>query len=139
MAGDAEQQAEQSDIRKMTTKIVEAYVGNNSLAVEQLPDVIKTIYGSLQALNAGDGAAPLNPAVSIRSSVKPDYIVCLEDGKKLRMLKRHLNTHHNLTPDEYRAKWHLPADYPIVAPNYAEQRSKLAKNFGLGKMRGGSN
>ena len=132
MADEAGQQVEQTEILKMASNIVAAYVGHNSLATEQMPDVIVTVYNSLQALNAGAGAA----AVSIRRSIKPDYLVCLEDGKKLKMLKRHLRTSHDMTPDEYRAKWGLPYDYPMVAPSYAEQRSKLAKNFGLGRKPG---
>ena len=135
-------EAEQSDIQKMATKIVAAYVGQNSVAAEQMPDVITKVYGSLQAVNAGDGAAApagfLKPAVSIRSSIKPDHIVCLEDGKKFKILKRHLKTDHNLTPEEYRTKWGLPSDYPVVAPNYAEKRSKLAKKIGLGRKPRGS-
>ncbi len=139
MADEAGQQVEQTEILKMASNIVVAYVGHNSLATEQMPDVIATVYNSLQTLNAGAGAAaaePPKPAVSIRSSIKPDYLVCLEDGKKLKMLKRHLRTAHDMTPDEYRAKWGLPYHYPMVAPSYAEQRSKLAKKFGLGRKPG---
>ena len=135
------EEAEHSDILKMATKIVVAYVGHNSVAADQMPDVITKVYGSLQAVNAGDGAAPagtLEPAVSIRSSIKPDHLVCLEDGKKLKMLKRHLKSNHNLTPNEYRTKWGLPKDYPVVAANYAEKRSKLAKKIGLGRKPRGS-
>ena len=139
MADEAGQQVEQTEILKMASNIVVAYVGHNSVATEQMPDVIATVYDSLQALNAGGGAAgagPPKPAVSIRRSIKPDYLVCLEDGKKLKMLKRHLRTYHDMTPDEYRAKWGLPYDYPMVAPNHAEQRSKLAKKFRLGRKPG---
>ncbi len=136
MADEAGQQVEQTEILKMASNIVVAYVGHNSLATEQMPQVIATVYDSLQALNAGGGAEPRKPAVSIRSSIKPDYLVCLEDGKKLKMLKRHLRTAYDMTPDEYRAKWGLPYDYPMVAPNYAEQRSKLAKKFRLGRKPG---
>ncbi len=132
MADETGQQVEQTEILKMASNIVVAYVGHNSVATEQMPDVIATVYNSLQALNAGGGAA----AVSIRSSIKPDYLVCFEDGKKLKMLKRHLRTSHDMTPVEYRAKWGLPYDYPMVAPSYAEQRSKLAKKFGLGRKPG---
>ena len=136
MADEAGQQVEQTEILKMASNIVVAYVGHNSLAIEQVPDVIATVYNSLQALNAGGGAAaakPSKPAVSIRNSIKPDYLVCLEDGKKLKMLKRHLRATYDMTPDQYRAKWGLPHDYPMVAPSYAAQRSKLAKKFGLGR------
>ena len=122
---------------ELTVNIVGAHVGNNSVAVADLPAIIAKIHDAL----AGLGAAPIEPevkqqpAVSIRSSVKPDFIVCLEDGKKLKMLKRHLMTHYRMTPDQYRAKWGLAADYPMVAPNYAALRSTLAKKAGLGKSR----
>ncbi|MCC6942577.1 MAG: MucR family transcriptional regulator, partial [Novosphingobium sp.] len=117
---------------------VAAHVSNNSVAVSDLPNLISNIHGALSAL--GGPAVPaetkLEPAVSVRSSIKPDYIVCLEDGKKLKMLKRHLMTHYGLTPDDYRAKWGLPKDYPMVAPNYAEQRRTLAVKIGLGRKPG---
>ena len=124
----------------LTADIVSAHVSNNSVSTGDLPGLISSVYASLAGL--GGAPAPVEekpvPAVSIRSSVKPDYIVCLEDGKKLKMLKRHLMTHFEMTPEEYRAKWGLPADYPMVAPNYAEQRRTLAKQIGLGtKGRGG--
>ena len=124
----------EEDMLRMTTEVVSAYVGNNSLPASQIPEVIKTVYGSIAALNRANEAkeAP-KPAVSIRASVKPDYIVCLEDGKRLKMLKRHLRTTYDMTPDDYRAKWGLPADYPMVAPNYAKQRSEFAKKIGLGR------
>lgn len=121
----------------LTSDIVAAHVSNNSVAVSDLPVLIQNVYSALAGLNA-PAAAPVvkqEPAVSIRSSIKPDYIVCLEDGKKLKMLKRHLMTHYGMTPDDYRAKWGLPADYPMVAPNYAEQRRTLAKSIGLGTKR----
>ncbi len=139
MADEAGQQVEQTEILKMASNIVVAYVSHNSLATEQMPDAIATVYNSLQTLNAGRGAAaaePPKPAVSIRSSIETDYLVCLEDGKKLKMLKRHLRTAYDMTPDEYRAKWGLPSDYPMVAPNYAEQRSKIAYKIGLGRKPG---
>lgn len=129
----------QSDINEMlitlTSDIVAAHVSNNSVTVEDLPTLISNVYGALAGLG---GTAPVveekpEPAVSIRASIKPDYIVCLEDGKKLKMLKRHLMTHYNMTPEEYRARWNLPADYPMVAPNYAEKRRELAKKIGLGR------
>src|ERR671927_1145777 len=106
--------------------IVSAHVSNNSVAVNDLPQLIQNVHNALNGLGAKPEEAPARPepAVSVRSSIKPDYIVCLEDGKKLKMLKRHLMTHYNLTPDQYRQKWGLNADYPMVAPNYAEQRRK---------------
>ena len=122
----------------LTADIVAAHVSNNSVAVNDLPTLIANVHGALAKLSSP--VAPLEakqePAVSIRASIKPDYVVCLEDGKKLKMLKRHLMTHYNLTPDQYRAKWNLPADYPMVAPNYAEQRRTLAVKIGLGTKRG---
>lgn len=121
----------------LTSDIVAAHVSNNSVAVSDVPTLIQNVYSALAGLR--QEAAPVQPkqepAVSIRASVKPDYIVCLEDGKKLKMLKRHLMTHYQMTPDDYRAKWGLPADYPMVAPNYAEQRRSLAKKIGLGTSR----
>ncbi len=123
-----------NDIMILTTEIVSAHVANNPMAVADLPDLIQQVYRSLT--NAGDASAAEpprpQPPVSIRRSVKPDYIVCLEDGRKLKMLKRHLRTAFNMTPAEYRERWDLPPDYPMVAPNYAEKRSKLAKQIGFG-------
>jgi predicted transcriptional regulator len=121
----------------LTADIVSAHVSNNSVAVNDLPLLIQNVHGALSGLSSGgeEAAAKPEPAVSIRSSVKPDYVVCLEDGKKLKMLKRHLMTHYQMTPDDYRQKWGLNADYPMVAPNYAEQRRTLAKKIGLGTKR----
>jgi len=121
----------------LTADIVSAHVSNNSVAVNDLPVLIQNVHNALSALGSRpeEPQAKPEPAVSIRSSVKPDYIVCLEDGKKLKMLKRHLMTHYQMTPDEYRQKWGLNADYPMVAPNYAEQRRSLAKKIGLGTKR----
>ncbi|MGZ8998942.1 MAG: MucR family transcriptional regulator [Allosphingosinicella sp.] len=121
----------------LTADIVSAHVSNNSVAVNDLPVLIANVHGALSGLGAQkEEAAPkLEPKVSIRSSIKPDYIVCLEDGKKLKMLKRHLSTHYKMSPDDYRQKWGLNADYPMVAPNYAEQRRALAKKIGLGTKR----
>jgi predicted transcriptional regulator len=121
----------------LTADIVSAHVSNNSVAVNDLPQLIQNVHGALSGLGGQAEEAPvkLEPAVSIRSSIKPDYVVCLEDGKKLKMLKRHLMTHYQMTPDEYRQKWGLNADYPMVAPNYAEQRRALAKKIGLGTKR----
>jgi predicted transcriptional regulator len=123
----------------LTADIVSAHVSNNSVAVSDLPVLIQNVHNALNGLGATveEPQPKPEPAVSIRASIKPDYIVCLEDGKKLKMLKRHLMTHYGMTPDEYRQKWGLPADYPMVAPNYAEQRRSLAKKIGLGtKPRG---
>lgn len=121
----------------LTADIVSAHVSNNSVAVSDLPLLIQNVHSALNGLNQGEEQPQpkQEPAVSIRSSIKPDYIVCLEDGKKLKMLKRHLMTHYGMTPDEYRQKWGLNADYPMVAPNYAEQRRTLAKKIGLGTKR----
>jgi predicted transcriptional regulator len=121
----------------LTADIVSAHVSNNSVAVNDVPGLIQNIHSALSQLgtSAPEPEVKQEPAVSVRASVKPDYIVCLEDGKKLKMLKRHLMTHYNLTPEQYRAKWNLPADYPMVAPNYAEQRRSLAKKIGLGTRR----
>ena len=121
----------------LTADIVAAHVSNNSVAVNDLPNLIQNVHSALSGIVATGAAAESRPepAVSVRSSIKPDYIVCLEDGKKLKMLKRHLMTHYQMTPDEYRQKWGLNADYPMVAPNYAEQRRKLAKSIGLGTKR----
>lgn len=118
----------------LTSDIVAAHVTNNNVSVDDVPSLIQNVYGAL----AGLGVAPQKeerpePAVSIRSSVKPDYIVCLEDGKKFKMLKRHLMTAYGMTPADYRARWGLPADYPMVAPDYAEKRRMLAKKIGLGR------
>jgi predicted transcriptional regulator len=121
----------------LTADIVAAHVSNNSVAVNDLPTLISNVHTALASL--GTPIVPVavkqEPAVSIRSSIKPDFIVCLEDGKKLKMLKRHLMTHYGMTPDDYRAKWGLASDYPMVAPNYAEQRRTLAMAIGLGTKR----
>lgn len=124
------------DLLRMTAEIVSAYVGQNALPAQQLPEVIHTVYVTLTGLQSGPvevQAEPARPAVPIKKSVTPEYIVCLEDGKKLKMLKRHLRSTYDMTPDEYRAKWGLPPDYPMVAPNYAAQRSEFAKKIGLGR------
>ena len=122
----------------LTADIVAAHVSNNSVAVSDVSTLIGNVHAALAGLS-GTAAAPeivLEPAVPVRNSVKRDYIVCLDDGKKLKMLKRHLMTHYGMTPDDYRAKWGLPADYPMVAPAYAEQRRELAKAIGLGRAPG---
>jgi predicted transcriptional regulator len=121
----------------MTTQVVSAYLGNNSVPSAQISEVITTIYESLAKLSSPEPEAepePMKPAVSIKKSITPEHIICLEDGKHLKMLKRHLRTTYNLSPEEYRAKWGLPADYPMVAPNYAQQRSEFAKKIGLGRQ-----
>ena len=131
---------DQETLVTLTADIVAAHVSNNSVAISDIPLVIRSVHDALAGLGtkAEPAPEPQQPAVSVRSSVKPDYIVCLEDGKKLKMMRRHLMTHYGLTPDDYRAKWGLPADYPMVAPNYAEKRRALAKEIGLGtKGRGG--
>jgi predicted transcriptional regulator len=122
----------------LTADIVAAHVSNNSVAVSDIPTLIQNVFGALNGLSSPIVVETprAEPAVSIRSSIKPDYIVCLEDGKKLKMLKRHLMTSYGMTPDDYRAKWGLAADYPMVAPNYAEQRRTLAKAIGLGRKPG---
>lgn len=122
----------------LTSDIVAAHVSNNSVLVDDMGALITKVFGALAGLGQ---PAPVveevpEPAVSVRSSVKPDYIVCLEDGKKLKMLKRHLMTHYSMTPEQYRQRWNLPADYPMVAPNYAEKRRELAKSIGLGRKPG---
>jgi predicted transcriptional regulator len=129
----------EDDLLRMTAEVVSAYVSNNTLATGQLADVIQAVYNSLRGLEGQvvePPAEPLKPAVPIRKSVTAEYLVCLEDGKKLKMLKRHLRSTYNLTPDEYRAKWGLPPDYPMVAPKYAEQRSEFARKIGLGRGTG---
>lgn len=121
----------------LTSDIVTAHVANNDVAVADVPSLIENVYGALSGLGASQAEEVRpEPAVSVRSSIKSDHIVCLECGKKMKMLKRHLSTEHGMTPEEYRARWDLGADYPIVAPNYAETRRKLAKQIGLGKMPG---
>jgi len=122
----------------LTADIVSAYVSNNTVASTDLPNLINEVYGALQRTSTASVEAkpePLKPAVPIKKSVMPDYIICLEDGKKFKSLKRHLRTHYDMTPDEYREKWDLGSDYPMVAPNYAAARSELAKKMGLGQQR----
>jgi len=124
---------------KMAADIATAYVGHNSLAPNQIGDLIQTIFRTLSGLDGASApeSQTAKPAVNPKRSVFPDYVICLEDGKKLKMLKRHLRTTYGLTPDEYRVKWGLSADYPMVAPNYAAQRSAFAKKIGLGRKAGG--
>jgi len=128
------EKTEPSELLTLTTNIVAAHVSNNSVAVTELPGIIREVYESLSSVGGTVEREPERPtpAVPVKKSVMPDYIVCLEDGKKLKMLKRHLKTAYNMSPEDYRDRWSLPADYPMVAPNYARQRSKLAKKIGLG-------
>jgi predicted transcriptional regulator len=125
----------QNTLIELTTQIVAAYVRQNSVAVSDLPSTLNTVYSTLNSL--GKAVEPVaekpKPAVPIKKSVTPDYIVCLEDGKMLKMLKRHLRSTYDMTPEEYRTKWDLPPDYPMVAPNYAVRRSEFAKSIGLGR------
>jgi predicted transcriptional regulator len=126
----------EDELLRMTADVVAAYVSNNTLPTAQLAEIINAVYGSLKALEGQVTQAPsepLKPAVPIRKSVTPEYLICLEDGKKLKMLKRHLRSTYNMTPDDYRAKWGLQPDYPMVAPSYAERRSEFAKKIGLGR------
>jgi predicted transcriptional regulator len=127
-------QAKPSELLALTTNIVAAHVSNNSVAVADLPRLIREVHDTLASVSGAGGREPERPtpAVAIKKSVTPDFIVCLEDGKKLKMLKRHLKTAYNMTPEQYRERWGLSADYPMVAPNYAKQRSRLAKQIGLG-------
>ncbi|HJP19959.1 MAG TPA: MucR family transcriptional regulator [Alphaproteobacteria bacterium] len=131
------QETDNAELLALTTDIVASHVANNSVNVADLPQLIQQVYGALSELGnpSQAPAAKPKPAVNIKRSVTPDYIVCLEDGVKLKMLKRHLQTRYGMTPDEYRERWGLTADYPMVAPNYAAQRSALAKKIGLGTKR----
>lgn len=127
-------QKSDEDILKQVTEIVSAYVSKNEVAAGDLPALIKSVHATLGGIG-GETRAPAGkpPAVPVKKSITPDYIVCLEDGKKLKMLKRYLRTRYGMTPEAYRAKWNLPADYPMTAPNYAAKRSDFAKQIGLGK------
>ena len=132
------EQSNSADLIDLAAGIVSAYVSNNSVPVGDLPALIAEVHRALAATHMGGTESepePLKPAVNPRKSVFPDYIICLEDGKKFKSLKRHLRTHYDLSPEEYREKWGLPADYPMVAPNYAAARSALAKKMGLGQQR----
>ncbi|ACG79125.1 transcriptional regulator [Phenylobacterium zucineum HLK1] len=127
---------EKTEVIEMTADIVSAYVGNNTVAAADLPGLIQSVHRALAGVSSGAEAVeaqPKEPAVPIRRSITPDYLVCLEDGRKFKSLKRHLRTKYNMSPEEYRAKWGLPKDYPMVAPNYAKARSDLAKQMGLGQ------
>jgi len=124
----------------LTGSIVAAYVSNNKISVSELPELIRSVYESFyhaeQSAAQGPSELSVRPSISIKKSITPDYLICMEDGTKLKMLKRHLRTHYGLTPQQYREKWGLPSDYPMVAPSYAEKRSMLAKQIGLGAKRG---
>jgi len=123
---------------ELTASIVSAYVSNNTVQAQDLSTLINQVHAALTRVSSGQGevtAEPLKPAVSVKKSITADFIVCLEDGKKFKSLKRHLRTQYNMTPDQYREKWSLPSDYPMVAPNYAIARSELAKQMGLGQQR----
>ena len=127
---------EKSEIIEMTTDIVSAYVGNNAIAAADLPSLIQNVHRALAEVASGEtveAVEPQEPAVSVKKSITPDYLICLEDGRKFKSLKRHLRTKYDMSPDEYRTKWGLPRDYPMVAPNYAKARSELAKQMGLGQ------
>ena len=123
---------------ELTAEIVSAYVSNNTVAAGEIPSLINQVHAALARVSGKPGdapAEPLKPAVSVKKSLTPEYIICLEDGKKFKSLKRHLRTQYNMTPEQYREKWGLSADYPMVAPNYAAARSQLAKQMGLGQQR----
>jgi predicted transcriptional regulator len=125
-----------NDLIDLSADIVCAYVSHNALSVTDLPKLIADVHAALRGLSGGEVVEPveeLKPAVPVKKSIAPDYIICLEDGKKFKSLKRHLRTHYNLSPEEYREKWGLAADYPMVAPNYSATRSRLAKDNGLGR------
>ena len=131
-------QTQSNDLLALTTDIVSSHVSNHTVQVGELPQLIQNVYSALATAGSGGVAAARSkpkPAVAIKGSVKPAYIVCLEDGKKLKTLKHHLRTRHDMTPQEYRQRWGLPSDYPMVAPNYAKYRSELAKKIGLGTKR----
>ncbi len=123
---------------ELTAEIVSAYVSNNTVPAGEIPSLISQVHAALSRVSGKSGdapAEPLKPAVSVKKSITPEHIVCLEDGKKFKSLKRHLRTQYNMTPEQYREKWGLNADYPMVAPNYAAARSQLAKQMGLGQQR----
>ena len=136
MSEETTEAVSRQEILRMSSDIVASYVSQNNVTSSQIPDIIQQVFIVLTGISNGkeDGGAKAGkPAVAIRRSVTPDFIVCLEDGRKLKMLKRHLRTAYNLTPEEYRSRWNLPPDYPMVAPNYAKRRSEFAKKIGLGR------
>lgn len=126
-----------SDLLELTTQVVSNHLSNNSIDASEIPSLIREVHTTLQSLNGieANGHTKLNPAVPVDESIQPDFIVCLEDGKRLKMLKRYLRTKYGLSPEEYKRRWSLPPDYPLVAPNYAQRRHELAKSIGLGKNR----
>ncbi len=130
------QDEQSAELLQLTTMIVAAHLSHNPIAVTDVPGVIATVHQALATLGPEEPAPKPAPAVPIKQSVKPEYIVCLDDGKKQKMLKRHLKTAHDMTPNDYRKRWGLPSDYPMVAPNYAKKRSELAKKIGLGRKPG---
>ncbi len=130
------QDKQRRELLRLTSTIVGAHVANNPIAVTDVPGLIVTVHQTLATLGSEEPAPKPTPAIPIKRSVTPDYIICLEDGTEHKMLKRHLKTAHSMSPDEYRERWGLPRDYPLVSPNYAKQRSKLAKKFGLGRKPG---
>lgn len=135
-----DQTVDNTELVELTTNIVSAYVANNTVVAADLPNIINDVHDALVKASVAktqQQGEELKPAVPIKKSIAPDYIVCLEDGKKFKSLKRHLRAHYNMTPEEYREKWGLPHDYPMVAPNYAAARSALAKKMGLGQRRKG--
>jgi len=136
MSDDPKKSVSHTDLLGMTSSIVSAFLGGNRVEREALPHLINGTYAALEKLGNGvpaDEVAVRKPAIPVRRSVTPDFLICLEDGRKLKMLKRHLRTSFGMTPDEYRSKWNLPTDYPMVAPNYAKRRSDFAKQIGLGR------
>jgi predicted transcriptional regulator len=138
MTSDVDTSVDRLGLLALTTDIVSAHLSKNSVSTADLPNLIQQVYATLDGLGNEAEAAPvaeLVPAVSIRKSITPEYIICLEDGKKLKMLKRHLRTAYDMSPEQYRARWNLPADYPMVAPAYAAQRKELALKIGLGRTR----
>jgi predicted transcriptional regulator len=135
MADDREDQ----DLHSLTAEIVSTFVGNNAVAIGDLPAIITSVFGALHGVGQEEAEPPpevLQPAVPIKKSLREDYLICLEDGRKMKMLKRYLATRYNLTPEQYRQRWGLPKTYPMVAPGYAVRRSEVAKQFGLGRKRG---
>jgi predicted transcriptional regulator len=130
-------QANQNDLIELAAEIVSAYVSNNSVPAADLPSLINDVFNALTRVGSVTvevSAEPLKPAISVKKSIHADFIICLEDGKKFKSLKRHLRTQYNMSPEQYREKWGLPSDYPMVAPNYAAARSRLAKQMGLGQQ-----
>ncbi|QNT68084.1 MucR family transcriptional regulator [Defluviicoccus vanus] len=139
MTDTASDKVTRDDLLRMAVDVVAAYLSNNQVSTTQIPEIINSVFNSLTSLEVETVEVMTElpkPATTIRKSVTPEYLVCLEDGKKLKMLKRHLRTNYSMTPEDYRAKWNLPPDYPMVAPNYARQRSEFAKKIGLGKKDG---